>query len=72
MDKISIGNHAGIIWKILCDNNRWSYQHLKAVTGLPDRDLNAAIGWLARENKIEFEEICGCKYISLGVNIYIG
>ena len=29
---------------------------VKAATGLADRDLNAAIGWLAREGKVEIEE----------------
>ena len=30
--------------------------NLKNATGLRDRELNAAIGWLAREGKIQFEE----------------
>ena len=44
MNVQSIGENAGIVWKQL------------AGTGLADRDLNAAIGWLAREGKVEIEE----------------
>ena len=47
MDKVSIGMNAGIVWLV-------GYKELKKASGLSDRDLNAAIGWLARENKIEF------------------
>jgi hypothetical protein len=57
----------------LNDNNRWSYCELKKASGLADRDLNAAIGWLARENKIDFD--CDCperECYFLSVNIFIG
>ena len=52
MDKHQIGVNAGKVWKLLNDNKRWSYCDLKRASELSDRDLNAAIGWLARENKI--------------------
>ena len=55
MDKIQIGTNAGIVWSILKDNPHWNYEDLKEATGLSDRDLNAAIGWLAREDKIDFD-----------------
>ena len=55
MDKHQIGVNAGKVWKLLNDNKRWSYCDLKRASELSDRDLNAAIGWLARENKIDFE-----------------
>ena len=51
MDKYQIGTNAGIVWNKLKDNAHWDYKQLKAATGLTDRDLNAAIGWLAREEK---------------------
>ncbi len=38
---------------------------------LSDRDLNAAIGWLAREDKIYFEtDSNNAEYLYLSVNIY--
>ena len=56
MDKYSIGVNAGIIWNLLSsDNKKWEYNELKRITGLSDRDLNTAIGWLAREDKIQFD-----------------
>ena len=55
MDAQSIGKHAGIVWRLLDHNRRWEYNELKEATGSSDRDLNAAIGWLAREDKIQFE-----------------
>ena len=57
MDKHSIGLNAGIIWRILSDNVQRTYDELKKESGLSERDLNAAIGWLAREDKIEFEPL---------------
>lgn len=72
MDKHQIGVNAGRIWTLLNDNKRWSYCDLKKVSELSDRDLNAAIGWLARENKIDFESAEGDDRLFLSVNVYIG
>lgn len=63
MDKTSIGLNAGVVWRVLSNNTHWSYEDLKKASLLSDRDLNAAIGWLARENRIEFEEkASGCAF----------
>ncbi len=56
MNKYSIGTNAGIVWRLMNNDRRWSYQELKQESGLSDRELNAAIGWLAREDKIQIEE----------------
>lgn len=72
MDKHQIGVNAGKVWKLLNDNKRWSYCDLKRASELSDRDLNAAIGWLARENKIDFECSNGDDCLFLSVNVYIG
>lgn len=71
MDKYQIGVNAGIVWHLLNGNKRWSYYDLKQASGLSDRDLNAAIGWLAREDKIDFEH-CGEDCLFLNINVYIG
>ncbi|MGN0220850.1 MAG: winged helix-turn-helix domain-containing protein [Prevotella sp.] len=55
MDKKSIGNAAGIVWHILSETNSLTYLQLKQRCNLSDYILNAAIGWLAREDKIEIE-----------------
>ena len=72
MDKLIIGKNAGIVWNTLKDNAHWDYQDLKSATGLSDRDLNAAIGWLAREDKIDFDIDETSDRIFLSLNIYIG
>ena len=74
MDTLSIGQNAGKIWRLLDQNRKWEYNELKAETGLSDRDLNAAIGWLAREDKIQFEtsQVDGHDYLYLELNLYIG
>lgn len=56
MDKHSIGTNAGIVWRLMNNDYKWSYQELKEKSGLSNRELNAAIGWLAREDKIQIEE----------------
>lgn len=75
MNEQKIGECAGILWRLLSGSNRkWEYEDIKKATGLSDRYLNAAIGWLAREDKIQFEEVGSndedVYYIEL--NYYIG
>ena len=57
MNQAVIGLNAGIVWRTM-DSVRtrqcWSFTELKKNTGLSDIDLYAAIGWLAREGKLEF------------------
>lgn len=57
MDKYIIGENAGILWRLLNTDaqKRWEYSEIKALTGFDDSELGSAIGWLAREDKIEFE-----------------
>lgn len=72
MDKHIIGENAGIIWKLLNNGERWEYDKIKAVSGMSDRDLNLAIGWLAREDKIFFErnKDDNKEYLYLSLDLY--
>lgn len=72
MNKTQIGENAGIVWNILKDNRHWEYDNLKKISGLSDRDLNAALGWLAREDKIDFDMNEGSDSVFLRVNVFIG
>ena len=72
MNKNQIGTNAGVVWNVLKDNCHWEYTKLKEATGLNDRDLTAAIGWLAREDKIDFEIKEGEDKLFLSVNVFIG
>lgn len=51
-----IGINAGKIWAQLDAAGRVEVKNLKKLTKLTDKDLFAAIGWLAREGKLVLEE----------------
>lgn len=73
MDKTTIGVNAGIVWRTIDSSGRaWKYEELKKETKLSDRDLNAAIGWLVRENKIEFDSEMpdGEEVMHVEMNVY--
>lgn len=51
-----IGTNAGLIWNALNENKTLSVKEIKKATKLKDKPLFAALGWLAREAKINLEE----------------
>lgn len=55
MDKNLIGVNAGIVWRTMTSSYSWTFEELKEQTELSDVELWTAIGWLARENQIEFD-----------------
>ena len=69
MEINNIGNNAGILWNVLNANGKMTETKLKKESGLGSADFYAALGWLARENKINVEvEVKGsksCEYFSL-------
>lgn len=52
-----IGANAGIVWEYLSANGEKALKEIKAATKLTEKDLYAALGWLAREEKIEIKKI---------------
>lgn len=75
MDVQSIGESAGVIWRLLQGTHRkWDYDEIKRTTGLPDRMINAAIGWLAREGKLNMDDTTmGERHVLyIELNYYIG
>ena len=55
-----IGTNAGLVWRALSKAGRMSVKELKKETKLrTDKELFAAIGWLAKEGKIESGEGSG-------------
>ena len=58
MDTIlKIGENAGIVWNALNDLGKLDVKQLKKATKLrTDKELFSAIGWLAKEEKLLFEE----------------
>ena len=60
-----IGITAGEIWNVLAVNNGLSVTKLVKQVGAPRDLVMQAVGWLARENKIQIAESKRVKTISL-------
>ena len=69
MEINNIGNNAGVIWNALNTNGKMTETKLKKETGLASADFYTALGWLAREGKLNVvvETRCGkdCEYFTL-------
>ena len=69
MEISNIGNNAGILWNVLNANGKMTETKLKKESGLGSAEFYTALGWLARESKINVEvEVKGsksCEYYSL-------
>ena len=55
MNTETIGMNAGLVWNALNDAEAMGLKQLKKVTKLKDKEVYAAIGWLAREDKIDIQ-----------------
>ncbi|MDR1331387.1 MAG: winged helix-turn-helix domain-containing protein [Tannerella sp.] len=52
-----IGENAGFVWKALNKSGRMSVKELKKETKIrSEKELFAAIGWLAKEGKVDAAE----------------
>ncbi len=61
-----IGNNAGLVWHALNDNGQLSIKNLKKATKIKtEKELYAALGWLAKEGKLAFTEEKGEILVSL-------
>lgn len=56
MNKKDLETNAGIIWSLLAKHGKLSFRELTEVTGFRDSVLLLSLGWLAREDKIVFNE----------------
>ena len=69
MEINDIGNNAGLVWNALNTNGKMTETKLKKETGLASAEFFAALGWLAREGKLNVvtETRCGkeCEYYTL-------
>lgn len=52
-----IGFNAGKVWTVLHENGRLNLKDVKKQTKLTEKEIYAALGWLAREHKVEIEEV---------------
>lgn len=56
MNVEKIGTNAGLVWNALNEADVLGTKQLKKITKLKDKELYAAIGWLAREDKLNISE----------------
>lgn len=53
----TIGTNAGLVWNALNEGGKMDVKSLKKATQIKaEKDLYAALGWLAKENKLAFEK----------------
>lgn len=62
---MEIGKVAGIVWQTLSDDGPMTIAKLVAAVGQPRDSVMQAVGWLAREDKIELEPKGRSVWISL-------
>lgn len=55
--KEKIGTNAGAIWAYLDAEGSKTLKEIRKGCKLTERDMYAALGWLAREGKIAFNEL---------------
>ena len=55
MNAEAIGSFAGLVWQALNETDTLGLKQLKKITKLKDKEVFAAIGWLAREGKVEIQ-----------------
>ena len=55
MNTETIGAWAGLVWNALNESDVLGLKQLKKITKLKDKEVFAAIGWLAREGKVAIQ-----------------
>ncbi|MDL2281550.1 winged helix-turn-helix domain-containing protein [Parabacteroides sp. OttesenSCG-928-G06] len=61
-----IGTNAGLVWNALSEGGKQNVKAVKKTTKIKaDKDLYAALGWLAKEGKLSFEEVEGELFVAL-------
>lgn len=69
MEISNIGNNAGLIWNALNANGKMTETKLKKETALGSAEFYTALGWLAREGKlnvvVETKGSKTCEYYTL-------
>ena len=60
-----IGTDAGRVWNVLDEQGSKTLKDLKKLVKMTDKEIYAAIGWLAREGKMVFIEKEEELYLSL-------
>lgn len=51
----TIGTNAGTVWVALNEAEALGIKQIKKITKLKDKEVFAALGWLAREGKVNID-----------------
>lgn len=62
-----IGTFSGEVWKALAEQNADSIKTIKKATKLKEKEIYAALGWLAREGKVILGDAGDPKDISVAL-----
>ncbi len=65
IDNQSIGETAGVVWQYLKEHGRTTLTTLQRGIGAPSEAVLMAVGWLAREGKVELQQEKRSVYIKL-------
>ncbi|MDL2265375.1 winged helix-turn-helix domain-containing protein [Parabacteroides sp. OttesenSCG-928-G07] len=65
MTENNVGESAGKIWHLLAERDSLSIRKIGEMTSYKESHIFLALGWLARENKIEFEDKHNMLYVAL-------
>jgi len=68
MLKKDIGINAGTIWKYLSEKGKLSIKEIEELTNYKDSFILLALGWLSRENKVQFSTNNDNLYVELSAN----
>ena len=61
-----IGTNAGLIWNVLNEGGKMNFKAVKKATKIKaEKDMYAALGWLAKEGKLSFAEVDGEWFVAL-------
>ena len=61
-----IGTNAGLVWNALNEGGKMIVKAVKKATKIKtEKDVYAALGWLAKEGKLAFEDVEGELYVAL-------
>ncbi len=56
MNVEEIGTNAGLVWNALNEADALGVKQIRKITKLKEKEVYAALGWLAREGKINLNE----------------
>ncbi len=56
MNTEAIGTWAGLVWSALNEADALGIKQIKKITKLKEKEIYAALGWLARESKVNFAD----------------